>query len=790
MNSREEEFLKRLEATFRIEADEHIRGLTAGLIELEKKPETKRSQELVETIFRSAHSFKGAARSVGRTDIETICQALESVLAKSKNEKTTLTAAQFDLVYETIDTITKIISGIEPKNPGDNRQLIKRLQSSITSDQPAQKPAEQIPVVKKPVVETTSAASPENVVLSGANFFAKIRPEAEKVEEKPQAEPFVKEKVPADEIARDENRLQSETVRISTSKLDPLFLQAEQMIQSKIALAQRSAELRQINDFITLWHAASRKTENQHFSSGGWQVKEIISAHNKQLSELENKVAAVALEIENDQRLLGRMIDEHLESMKRILMLPISAAIEGFPKLVRDLARSQDKSVDLNIRGSEIEVDKRILEELKDPLIHLIRNCVDHGLKKTEDRLKINKPASGTITLHFIAVDSRTLEITIADDGIGIQVENVVASAIKAGIISKENADKLTKQESLNLIFKSGLSTSPFITDISGRGLGLAIVREKVEKLGGTVTVESQQNLGTSFRLLLPLTLSTFRGVLVRAGEHLFFIPTINVNRVVRVNANEIRTVENRETINLDGEILAITKLSDTLGLNDKSYLTNAQKNASLSKGHFFQIIVIKHGDKQIGFKVDEILDEHQILVKELGKQLKSVRNISGATVLGSGKVVPVINISDLMKSAVSENGGSMKAIEEKVPEKAIRILVTEDSITSRTLIKDILESAGYIVETAVDGLDGVTKALVGNFDLIVSDVDMPRMNGFELTAKIRKDKKTSEIPVVLVTALESREDKEHGIDVGASAYIVKSSFNQSNLLEVVKKLL
>jgi two-component system chemotaxis sensor kinase CheA len=176
--------------------------------------------------------------------------------------------------------------------------------------------------------------------------------------------------------------------------------------------------------------------------------------------------------------------------------------------------------------------------------------------------------------------------------------------------------------------------------------------------------------------------------------------------------------------------------------------------------------------------------------VKELGKQLKSVRNISGATVLGSGKVVPVINISDLMKSAVSENGGSMKAAEEKVPEKAIRILVTEDSITSRTLIKDILESAGYIVETAVDGLDGVTKALVGNFDLIVSDVDMPRMNGFELTAKIRKDKKTSEIPVVLVTALESREDKEHGIDVGASAYIVKSSFNQSNLLEVVKKLL
>jgi len=629
-----------------------------------------------------------------------------------------------------------------------------------------------------------------NDAPTGVNFFAKMKHEREKVNETPQAEPFLKDVPPRVEIAIDENRFQSETVRISISKLDPLFLQAEQMIQSKIAIAQRSAEIRQIDDYISLWQSASKKSENQTFSTVGLQIKEIISATNKQLNELAAKVAAVAVEIENDQRLLGRMIDEHLDSMKRILMLPVASVAESFPKLVRDLARSQDKAVNLIINGSEIEVDKRILEDLKDPLIHLIRNCVDHGIKKSEDRLKLNKTATGTINLNFTALDSRTLEITISDDGTGIQVKKVITSAIKAGIISNENAGKLSAQEALTLIFKSGLSTSPFITDISGRGLGLAIVREKVEKLGGTVLVDSQQNLGTTFRLIVPLTLSTFRGVLVRTDEHLFFIPTANFNRVVRVNVEDIKTVENRETINLGGEILAITKLSDALMLSDKSNLTYSQKNYSTINRRYHQIIVIQKGDRKIGFKVDEILDEHQILVKELGKQLKSVRNISGATVLGSGKVVPVINISDLMKSALSHNGGSVKVAEEKVPEKATRILVTEDSITSRTLIKDILESAGYLVETAVDGLDGVTKALAGNFDLIVSDVDMPRMNGFELTAKIRKDKKTSEIPVVLVTALESREDKEHGIDVGASAYIVKSSFSQSNLLEVVKKLL
>jgi two-component system chemotaxis sensor kinase CheA len=249
--------------------------------------------------------------------------------------------------------------------------------------------------------------------------------------------------------------------------------------------------------------------------------------------------------------------------------------------------------------------------------------------------------------------------------------------------------------------------------------------------------------------------------------------------------------VENHETILHGEEIIRIVKLSEVLGLIDRTKALPLQKGETPSSLHFIQIVVLTQGNSRIGFKVDEIIDEHQILVKKLGRQLKSVRNISGAAVLGSGTVVPVINVSDLMKSALDSS--SMKRItkNEIQPEvKVYKVLVTDDSITSRTLIKNILETAGYDVITAVDGVDAVTKALVGEFDLIVSDVDMPRMNGFELTAKIRKDKKLSEVPVVLVTALESREDREHGIDVGANAYIVKSSFDQSNLLEVIKKLL
>jgi two-component system chemotaxis sensor kinase CheA len=482
------------------------------------------------------------------------------------------------------------------------------------------------------------------------------------------------------------------------------------------------------------------------------------------------------------------MINEHLDTVKDLLMLPISTIVEGFPLLVRDLARSQNKEIELIITGSSIEVDKRILEELKDPLIHIIRNCIDHGIKKQKSDIGHSESEKGKIVMKFSSLDGRNLGISISDNGSGIDVKKVLTAAIKEGIVSKEKGTTIDSAEIKNLIFKSGLSTSAMITDISGRGLGLAIVREKVKKLDGNVTVESEPDKGTVFHITLPLTLTTFRGVLVVCTKQLFFIPTNNVVRVIRENSKNIKTVENRDTILLADVVIPIVRLRDILRL------TNNENNNEISipdeSNQFLQILVLENDGLQIGFVVEEILDEHQILVKKLGKQLVKVRNISGAAILGSGKVVPVINIKELMNSAVESGRRSVSAKPKTQKEKVYKILVTEDSITSRTLIKEILETAGYIVETAVDGLDGFMKAKNGVFDLIVSDVDMPKMNGFELTTKIRNDSNLSEIPVVLVTALGSKEDKEHGIDVGASAYIVKSSFEKSNLLDVVKKLL
>jgi len=419
---------------------------------------------------------------------------------------------------------------------------------------------------------------------------------------------------------------------------------------------------------------------------------------------------------------------------------------------------------------------------MKDPLIHILRNCIDHGIEKPTVRRKKHKAQIGTINVAIAQKDGGKVEIVVADDGAGIDVGKVLASAQRLGLASAKSADKLGERETLALIFQSGVSTSPIITDISGRGLGLAIVREKIERLGGMIEIESHLDTGTTFRMVVPLTLAIFRGVLVRVSGQLFVIPLRNVECVVRVAEKDIRTVENRETILFGGQAVSLVRLGDVLELP----IENPANEADAT----IQAAILGLGLARIAFQVDEVLGEQEVLVKTLGRQLARVRNVAGACVLGTGQVVVVLNVADLMKSAVQQTTAGRAPIAEQPAEMQQRsILVVEDSITSRALLKNILESAGYRVTTAVDGIDGYTALKTATFDLVVSDVEMPRMDGFDLTARIRSDKQLSQLPVVLVTALESREHREHGIDVGANAYIVKSSFDQSNLLEVVGRL-
>jgi len=487
---------------------------------------------------------------------------------------------------------------------------------------------------------------------------------------------------------------------------------------------------------------------------------------------------------DHDQRSLGGMVDSLLRDTKLLLLRPFSSLTETFPGLVRDLCRQQGKEASFHVQGADIEIDRRILQEIKDPLIHLIRNCVDHGIEKPEERARLHKEIRGTITIAIERKSATRIEVTLSDDGAGIDPHKVKEAARKAEVIPASVAQAMDDAEAIALIFQSGVSTSPIVTDISGRGLGMAIVREKVEKLGGEVTVDTRLGEGTTFRLLLPMTVSTLRGLLVRMAGQDFIIPGTFVERVASTRSDALQTVENRATVMVGGEAVSFVRLREVLGLP----LDESDREGPTS----LTMVILAASDRRIAFEVDEVVGEQEVLVKSLGPQLVRVRNVGGAAVLGSGKVVPILNVADLMKSAIktvalpvpARQGGQPSAPDRK------SILVVDDSITARTLLKSILEAAGYKVRAAVDGAEAFATLRESEFDLVVSDVDMPRLNGFELTAKIRANKKLADLPVILVTALESRQDRERGIDVGANAYIVKSSFEQSNLLDVVRRSL
>ena len=588
-------------------------------------------------------------------------------------------------------------------------------------------------------------------------------------------------------------------MRVTVAKLEAQLLESEEMLTAKLSAGQRAADLRELAHRFAAWGNEWAAVEPDVRGLRQWRDRAPARMERRSSPELtrlldffdwsmnyfrsvEDRAATLGQVAERDSHAIGKMVDDLLEDSKKLLLLPFATISTSFPKLVRDLCRDQGKEADLTIRGDDIEIDKRILEEMKDPLVHLLRNSIDHGIESLEERTLKGKPSRATITLEVSQINGNKVQLLLSDDGAGINTGKVKESAVKHVLLSAQEAGQLGEAEAQALIFLPEVSTSPIITQLSGRGLGLAIVREKAEKLGGEVSVESRPGLGATFRMTMPTTRATFRGILIEASGLLLVVPTTQVERVTRARPDDIQTVEGRETISFDGHAVALVQLADALGLPPVERKDTPPAGAP--------VIVLGSGDQRVAFAVDAVVEEQEVLVKPLRKPLSRVRNIAAATVLGSGHVAPILNVADLLKSARKIVIAPARVAAGKKPVEARAVLVVEDSITSRMLLKAILESAGYHVKTAVDGMEAFTLLRAEKFDLVVSDVEMPRLNGFDLTARIRADKKLAELPVVLVTALESREDREHGIDAGANAYLVKSSFDQSNLLEAVRRLI
>jgi len=799
MATNEEEFYKELLAMYKIEAEEHIKAISSGLLELEKLNNVNQQPNIIETVYREAHSLKGASRAVNLTNIEMVCQSLETILAAVKRQNLDLAPELFDVLFKAIDVIGDLVESPDTVDISEIMQKLSHIEDLANKRQPQK---EKVPSKKEPVKK--------QAVKKKEKQSGKILPKSDvEIEEEKETEPKVQEpntpeesitpEVQTSAIPEREKALVSDTIRIAISKLDSLLLEAEEMLSAKLISIQHATDIKNIVNDLDLWkkewerkeadiHSVRKEIEKNDITRDktgeDLQLTKLVDFINwnfDHTKSIEEKLLSMSKLADDNARMLGNMVDTLLDDMKKVLMLPFSTLLKILPKVVRDLSRDQGKEVELIVRGSTIEIDRRILEELKDPFIHLIRNCIDHGIEKPEERKRRKKSTCGTISMAISQLGGNKVEIIISDDGGGIDKRRVQAVAIKKGIIREDEAQTLSDQDILMLIFQSEVSTSPIITDISGRGLGMPIVREKVEKLGGTMSLETEIGLGTNLRIVLPVTLATFRGILIQVSGQSFVLPTLNVDRVLRIDPDDIKTVENRETIVIDEKPISFINLADVLDL--------PIQNQYLEDSTYIQGILIGSGEKQIAFGVERIQSEQEVLVKTFGKQLSRIRNIAGATILGTGKVVPILNVADLMKSAVKVAKTPTKVLKtEEVKVDKPYILVVEDSITSRTLLKNILESAGYRVKTTVDGVDALTALRSEDFDLVVSDIEMPRMNGFDLVDKIRGDKKTVELPVILVTALESREDRERGIDVGANAYIVKRSFDQSMPVGIPRK--
>ncbi len=497
---------------------------------------------------------------------------------------------------------------------------------------------------------------------------------------------------------------------------------------------------------------------------------------DENLRRLEKDIDSFAVNMTRDHRQFARAARLLDDEVRRVRMLPFAQSCQGLDRNVRDLALAEGKQVELVVEGGEVELDRSVLEGLKDPLLHLVRNAVDHGIEMPDQRRAAGKPATARVTVSA-ALRGTQVEVVVADDGAGIDRESVRRQAAQRG----HDVPALDR-DLIDMIFLPGFSTAPLITNISGRGIGLDVVKSRVEGLHGATSIASEPGQGTRFALSVPLTLTTLRVLLVRAAGQSFALASAHVGKLVRVDPHDLRTIKGREMWARDGAPLPVALLSEALGLAGNE---PPSRNAKLPG------LVVVAGDRRMLFVVDELLAEQEIIIKGLGPRVSRLRFFSGATILPDGAVALVLNASGLLHAALARSSG----LSSSLPAQAVapmrkRLLVVDDSLTTRTLEKSILEAAGYEIAVAVDGEEGWKALQENGADLLVTDIEMPRMDGFELTEKVRRSERFGDLPIILLSSRASDSDKARGIEVGANAYIVKRTFEQTELLATIAQLL
>ena len=791
---------------------ERLQKIEASLLHLEKNPQDVSS---LEEFLREAHTLKGDSRMLGVTEVETVVHQMEDTMINVKQGKMQITSEMCDRLHHGLDAVRLMVhEAITGEPSGVNTFMV--LAELMSGDESAQ---------------VDNIESPDNAIVTEDELFADnedlfsaqtdqdlfpdegnedlfgeetetdidieaLKAELEKEEATP-VEPVVSEETTKSEPAPQFRRRADDigTIRVKTEDLDKLVRQASELTIAQLRINRRMGD---INEIVNLWEEL-----HQHFLLNKDTINKLqLETNSNNLAKLQRyqeyttqqleQLGALITQLRNtsyeDNASLTSIANEMESGVKTLRLLPLSNIFNPLQRLVRELSREQGKQIELVIEGADTQVDKTIIDEMKDPLLHIVRNAIDHGIETVAEREQKGKPPTATIVLKGYQTTG-TVGIEIIDDGRGLQLDKIKQTALRRNLYSEEQLEKMSTTELNSLIFAPGFSTRSEVSEISGRGVGLDVVRTNVEKLKGNIKVESVPGEGCEFRLQLSTSLGTTEALLLEVNQTTYAMPVDMVDSMRLISRQEIFEMKGTQAIKIDQQPVSVVWLADLLNLPIKA--PDSAKGLERPQSSI-SCIILRSGTDSLGVLVDAVNDQQDIVLKPQSALLKRVRNIAGATILGNGEVCMVLNPQDLINSVGGKRTTHVKEIVEDETVKTTtkpKLLLVEDSIIIRTQMKRILEEAGYELTVAVDGAEGFKKLQSDQFDLVVSDVEMPNMSGLELTTKIRQQSEYQQLPIVLVTTLAKEEDKRRGFEAGANAYLTKGDFDQTLLIKTLEEL-
>jgi two-component system, chemotaxis family, sensor kinase CheA len=784
-----------LRSLYQAASDDHLNTIESGLLYLEKSPQDKTQ---LTSLQRALHSLKGDSRMLGVEDAETLVHQMEELLSAVEHGQQPFSADLCERLYKGLDAVRRIA---REATTGDAANIsifhvMAQLMGAIDAADAA-----------KPADRTSNEATSNGTVVKSAPLAVApeldadhpnvlgLYPEGPQTLSRsselpelplsafPESPAAIVEHHPSGEPS--EVQTGTDTIRVKAQALDGLMTQADELTMAKLRIAQRVDDVAELLNFWEEWHRETSQWRPQLGQGNPDVLQQFYDLNQQRIQQLGTLLTQVHAQTAEDTARLSGVANELESGLRGLRLMPLSSIFSLFPRMVRDIAKQQQKDIHFEIEGGDILADKKVLEEIKDPLTHLLRNAIDHGIETVSERREKGKAATACLRLRGYSIGDR-IGIEVVDDGRGLDLEAIYRTALRKGLHTEVEMAAMSPAQIQGLIFAAGFSTRSRVTELSGRGVGLDVVRDNIERLKGSVEVESTPNQGCNFRLVVSSNLATTHALITSVNQTPYAIPLETVATMLLVNRQDLFHLEGQPTLNWQGQPLLVAWLADLLELPVS--IPNGPGAASANSA--LPCVILKVGKTHLGIIVDALLEQQTLVLKPQSKLLQRVRNLTGAALLGSGEICMVLNPQDLLKSVLKSSGGSTSAEQLAEVKTQSKVLLVEDSIPIRTQVKRILEAAGYDVTAAVDGLDGFSKLRSGVFAAVVSDVEMPNLTGLELTRRIRQYPEYEELPIILVTTLAKDEDKRRGADAGANAYLTKGDFDQSLLLATLRRFI